>query len=127
MPFIKLLAAASTTLAVYGLYKALRFFIRPFFSSFRDLKGPSSPSFVFGNLEQIRRAEALKLHEKWVAEYGKTMKYKAFFGVRPSFNVRLVLTLYWYLERSAVHSGPEDDQPCPHSYHGLPKITASPL
>ena len=92
MSVAKLVAAAGTTLAVYGLYKALRFFSRPFFSSIRDLKGPPNPSFVFGNLGEIRRAEAMELHEKWIAQYGKTLKYNAFLGVRFTFKLLLLVS-----------------------------------
>jgi len=54
------------------------------------------------------------LHEKWVQEYGPTLKYKALFGVR-------VIVLYMHcgpliesIDDSLVHYGHQGIEPCAH-------------
>ena len=81
MALLKLSLAALCTLTVYGLAKAVRWLLRPLSSSLRDLQGPQSSSFIYGNLSEIRKADVLELHETWAHKYGNVMKYKAFFGV----------------------------------------------
>ncbi|KAI5118119.1 hypothetical protein M0805_008028 [Coniferiporia weirii] len=80
MTVLKVALAAGATLAAYGAWKAFLHLINPLFSSLRYLPGPKSKSFIFGNLEEIRKADTSELHEKWTEQYGKVMKYKAFFG-----------------------------------------------
>lgn len=48
----------------------------------RDLPGPRSASLIYGNLGEIWEAENSVLHEKWVKEYGPTIQYTGFFGMR---------------------------------------------
>lgn len=82
MALTKIIAAAGATVVLYGLWKAVSITIlRPMFSALRNLPGPTSWNFFMGNLNEIRKAEGVEVHEKWVKEYGKTMTYKAFFNV----------------------------------------------
>ncbi|TFY74216.1 hypothetical protein EWM64_g9797, partial [Hericium alpestre] len=79
---------AGLVIAVPLLYKlAQRVFINPYLSSLRDIPGPASPSFIWGNMKEIFEAEALVLHEKWLDKYGPVIKYKGF------LNLDRVLTL----------------------------------
>ena len=63
------------------MYKLLEVFIKPLFSPLRDLPGPPSPSFVFGNLKEIFDADNSVLHEAWTEKYGHTLMYRAWFNV----------------------------------------------
>ncbi|KAI5115453.1 hypothetical protein M0805_003830 [Coniferiporia weirii] len=80
MLILKVALAASATLVAYGAWKAFLYIIGPLFSSLRYLPGPMSKSFVFGNFDEVWEADKSELHEKWSVQYGKVMKYKAFFG-----------------------------------------------
>ena len=53
MVLAKLVLSVGATLAAYGLYRLLEFVIGQLNSPLRDLKGPPSPSWVYGNLKQI--------------------------------------------------------------------------
>lgn len=77
----KVVVLAGSSLVLYGAYQIGRRLLKPYFSPLKDLPGPPSKSFFFGNLEEIRKAENSILHEEWIAQYGKVMKYKAFFNV----------------------------------------------
>ena len=65
----------------YGLYKLLEVLITPLLSPLRDLPGPPSPSFAFGNLKEIFDADNSVLHEAWTEKYGHTLMYRAWFNV----------------------------------------------
>ncbi|THH09705.1 hypothetical protein EW145_g1826 [Phellinidium pouzarii] len=82
MAFVSLALAAGATVAAYGAWKVIRWFISisPLYSHLHYLQGPKSSSFIYGNLEEIRKAGTSELHEEWSVKYGKVMKYKAFFG-----------------------------------------------
>lgn len=81
MAILRLFLAAGTTVALYGAYKLGVQLLAPYFSPLRDLPGPKSKSFIWGNLGEIRKAENSKLHEEWIEKYGKVIKYKGFFNV----------------------------------------------
>ncbi|TFK25769.1 hypothetical protein FA15DRAFT_328917 [Coprinopsis marcescibilis] len=55
----------------------------------RCLPGPPSSSFVYGNMKEIWQADNSVLHEKWVKEYGPTLRYKSFFGIDRFFTTDL--------------------------------------
>lgn len=81
MAILRLFLAAGTTIVLYGVYKLGVQLLAPYFSPLRDLPGPKSKSFIWGNLGEIRKAENSKLHEEWIEKYGKVIKYKGFFNV----------------------------------------------
>jgi hypothetical protein len=64
-------------LCVYGAYQLLSFVIRPYFSSLRDIPGPPNPSFFSGNSREISDAPVCEAQERWIAEYGDTICWKA--------------------------------------------------
>lgn len=59
----------------------LSFLVSQFTSPLRNLRCPPSPSWLYGHLLEILRAEHPTLHEKWFAQYGTTIRFKEFFGV----------------------------------------------
>ncbi|KAF9036827.1 cytochrome P450 [Panaeolus papilionaceus] len=79
---LQVLLAASAAFTSFGLYKLGHFFYYQWTSPLRGLPGPPSPSLLWGNMREIYEAENSVLHEKWVEEYGTTITYKSFFGMR---------------------------------------------
>ncbi|KAF8147753.1 cytochrome P450 [Mycena galopus ATCC 62051] len=77
---LKLLISISGSLGVYGLYELLKVVYGELRSPIRLLPGPKSTHWFYGNLREIFKAENSVLHEKWVEEYGPTIKYKIFLG-----------------------------------------------
>ncbi|ESK85957.1 cytochrome p450 [Moniliophthora roreri MCA 2997] len=66
---------------LYGIYLLVRHLWEELVASpLKDLPGPPSDSMIWGNLQQIFKAENSVLHEQWVEEYGPTIRYRAFFG-----------------------------------------------
>ncbi|KAI0717342.1 cytochrome P450 [Fomitopsis betulina] len=64
-------------LAAWLLWKVVRVVVRLRTSSMRDLPGPPSPSWFYGNLAEVAAAEARSLNEKWTEQYGHTITYRA--------------------------------------------------
>lgn len=81
MAILRFLLAAGTSISFYGVYKLGCQFLGPYFSPLRDLPGPKSESFIWGNLGEMQTEEYIKKHEEWVETYGKVIKYKGFFNV----------------------------------------------
>ncbi|KAJ6630229.1 cytochrome P450 [Mycena sp. CBHHK59/15] len=79
--FVKLLASVIGTLGAYGLYEVLKLFCQEFNSPLRHLPGPKPDHWFYGNFREIWKAENSVMHEKWVREYGPTLRYKGFFGL----------------------------------------------
>ncbi|KZT05294.1 cytochrome P450 [Laetiporus sulphureus 93-53] len=82
-------AALSLGLAAlaYALWKLVPFVYRLWISPMRDLPGPSNPSWIYGNLKQIRNSEEAVLHEAWTETYGKTINYKGWMNTNRLYTV----------------------------------------
>uniref|UniRef100_A0A0W0FNH7 Cytochrome p450 n=2 Tax=Moniliophthora roreri TaxID=221103 RepID=A0A0W0FNH7_MONRR len=66
---------------LYGIYLLVRHLWEELvISPLNDLPGPPNDSLFWGNVKQIRKAEVSVLHEKWIEEYGPTIRFKVFFG-----------------------------------------------
>ena len=76
------LIASSTLLAAYGAWKAYEYLSYIWSSSVRNLPGPPSSSIVFGNANDVSKADPGVVQQRWLEKYGPVMKYYAFFGVR---------------------------------------------
>ena len=72
---------------------------RQAFSPLRRLRGPPSPSFLFGNLREMYQQENTGLLYDWDAAYGSTYAYKGFFG-----GSRLLTTDLTAVTHILVHS-----------------------
>lgn len=79
--FWSLSGSLLTCILAYGLYRLLRVIFYEVTSPLRDLPGPPSPSFLYGNFKEIWEAENSVLHEQWVAKYGSTIRYKGVLGL----------------------------------------------
>lgn len=78
MAILSFLLAAGTFLSFYFVYKHGCQLPSPYFSPLRDLPGPKSESFIWGNLGEMQTEEYIKKQEEWVEKYGKVIKYKGF-------------------------------------------------
>lgn len=78
--------AIYSSLAILGLalWKAYPVLLLLATSKLKNLPGPPSPSWIYGNLRAIIDEDNSVPQERWVAEYGSTIMYRGFFGVRAS-------------------------------------------
>jgi len=80
MVFKKLLVSSLGALFTFGLYQLVKLIITQRKSPLRDLPGPETSHWFYGNLREIWKADNSVLHEKWVSQYGPTLTYKGFFN-----------------------------------------------
>ncbi|KAG6909595.1 hypothetical protein DXG01_016634 [Tephrocybe rancida] len=81
-PLVQLLKALGATLTALGLYKGLRLIYGELTSPLRDLPGPpSSGGWIYGNFKEIWNEENAVPQERWVQQYGTTLRYHALFGI----------------------------------------------
>ncbi|KAJ6606201.1 cytochrome P450 [Mycena vulgaris] len=106
MVLLKLLASAAGTLGAYALYEILKLVYQEFNSPLRHLPGPKSSHFFYGNFKEIWQAENSVLHEKWVQQYGPTLKYKGFFGLTRLYTTD-TKALNHFLTNSNIYQKPE--------------------
>lgn len=78
--FTNLLLSLGAALLTFGAWKLVPILLAPYTSTLKDLPGPPSPSWLYGNLKDIFKAENSVLHEAWVEKYGNTLKYRGWLG-----------------------------------------------
>jgi len=78
--FTNLLLSLGAALLAFGAWKLVPILLAPYTSTLKDLPGPPSPSWLYGNLKDIFKAENSVLHEAWVEKYGNTLKYRGWLG-----------------------------------------------
>ena len=127
MALLRLFLTAGSAVVLYGVYKAVYRISALYFSPIRDLPGPKSKSFVWGNLGEIRKAENSKLHEEWVEKYGKVIKYKGFFNVSPRTGLCFYSMYSHYPVGQALHDGHKSSEPHPDAFRGLSETRTSTL
>ncbi|CAE6439875.1 unnamed protein product [Rhizoctonia solani] len=49
-------------------------------SPLRNLQGPESNNLIFGHLEMLQEAQTGDIWEQWIDKYGKTFRWRRFFG-----------------------------------------------
>ncbi|KAJ7486927.1 cytochrome P450 [Mycena latifolia] len=108
MGFLKLLSSVAGTLGAYVLYRILKLAYQEIYSPIRHLPGPKSSHFLYGNLKEIWDEENSVPQERWVKQFGPTLKYNGFWGA--SMN-RLYTTdtkaLNHFLTNSNIYQKPE--------------------
>lgn len=80
-------AVAATLLTLFGLigvvlWKAWPLLPRWTATALRNLPGPPSPSWFYGNFQEINAEERSVVQERWIAKYGPNIVYKNFLNVR---------------------------------------------
>ena len=63
--------------------RVLRFFWRSATSPLHKLPGPTSPSWLYGNVREYTEAGQTVLWDHWTEVYGNTFKFSTFFNVSP--------------------------------------------
>ncbi|OJT11870.1 Cytochrome P450 3A28 [Trametes pubescens] len=82
-----MLSLAQTTLLslagliVLALSKLWPMVSRAYNSSLKNLPGPPSPSWFYGNIKAIQDEDNSVPQERWAAEYGPVISYKGFLGL----------------------------------------------
>jgi hypothetical protein len=74
-----------TVAVTYFVAEIIKLFVKPIFSSHKRLRGPPSPSVIFGHMlvEADIEVGEEKVHpqEQWRREYGHIFKTVSFLGV----------------------------------------------
>ncbi|EIW53608.1 cytochrome P450 [Trametes versicolor FP-101664 SS1] len=73
--------ASFAGLIVLALWKIWPMLSRAYTSPLRNLPGPPSPSWIYGNIKAIQDEDNSVPQERWAAEYGPVISYKGFFGL----------------------------------------------
>ncbi|KAJ3878551.1 cytochrome P450 [Lentinula edodes] len=76
----QLISSIVVTLVLYASYLLFNIIQFRINSQIKDVPGPPSKHWFWGNMKEIMDSDAAVLHEKWVEEYGHTLKYKMLFG-----------------------------------------------
>ena len=63
------------------VFRVLRFFWRCATSPLRQLPGPASTSWLYGNVREFTEAGQTVLWDHWTEIYGNTFKFATFFNV----------------------------------------------
>ncbi|KII91538.1 hypothetical protein PLICRDRAFT_156698 [Plicaturopsis crispa FD-325 SS-3] len=82
-----LFVSAGATLLAFGLYKLAELVYGNLASPLRNLPGPPSSSWIFGNFNEIAEEDPAVVHERWVQKYGQTFKYTGFGGINHLFTL----------------------------------------
>ncbi|KAI0316032.1 cytochrome P450 [Amylostereum chailletii] len=59
-----------------SILKAVQGFIHPYFSRLRDVPGPVSPSFLWGNFKELIERDPGTCEERWTEQYDPVLKFK---------------------------------------------------
>ncbi|KAF8955546.1 cytochrome P450 [Flammula alnicola] len=81
--------ALAGSLVLYSLWKAVVFVYDELTSPLRDLRGPPSKSIIYGNYKEIWDSDMSLVQEKWLEEYGPTIKYRGILGTSRLFTTDL--------------------------------------
>ncbi|KAF8061719.1 cytochrome P450 [Lyophyllum atratum] len=77
---IQILGSLCVALIAFGVYSGLRFIYDELTSPLRDLPGPKNSSLIYGNYQEIWAEGNSQPQERWVREYGSTLRFRGFFG-----------------------------------------------
>ena len=85
MLWLLYLGLAATPLLA-AVFKLIKIQIRNAKSPLRNLSGPPSPSWLFGNFKQIFERGQSVAWDEWAATYGKTYRFSTMLNVRLRFH-----------------------------------------
>ncbi|OSC99352.1 cytochrome P450 [Trametes coccinea BRFM310] len=107
LPFQDALAVVSTILvyALWRLYKRWSFVYR---SPLRNLPGPPSPSWLYGNMKEVFTTDGHAVPDKWFAQYGRTYVDHGF-GMTPQLWTLDLRAIHHILTHSMDYGVPEDN------------------
>ncbi|KAJ7767044.1 cytochrome P450 [Mycena maculata] len=84
---VKLTTSIVGSLSAYVLYKVLKTLYDELVSPTHNLPGPKSTHWFFGNFKEINEDQNSGLEERWVKEYGPTMKLHRLFGLSQLYTI----------------------------------------
>ncbi|EPQ51721.1 cytochrome P450 [Gloeophyllum trabeum ATCC 11539] len=70
------LLSAAASFVLYTVWSILQRVTKPYFSALKNIPGPPSPSWLYGNIREILQQEAGVQVEQWVEQYGHVFKFK---------------------------------------------------
>ncbi|KAJ2968587.1 hypothetical protein NUW54_g13172 [Trametes sanguinea] len=107
LPFQDALAVTCAILvyALWRLYKRWRFVYR---SPLRNLPGPPSPSWLYGNMKEVFTTDGHAVPDKWFAQYGRTYVDHGF-GMTPQLWTLDLRAIHHILTHSMDYGVPEDN------------------
>ena len=76
------LALLTTPLAIF-IYTFIKYRIRNSRSPLRNLPGPKSRSWLYGNIKEIIENGPTVAWDEWMSTYGKTFRYSGVLNVHP--------------------------------------------
>ena len=82
MIWLPLLALLTTPL-IFFVYTFIKYRIRNSRSPLRNLPGPKSQSWLYGNIKTILEKGHTVAWDEWMSTYGKTFQYPVIFNVHP--------------------------------------------
>ena len=65
------------------IYTFIKYRIRNSRSALRNLPGPKSHSWLYGNIKEILEKGQTVAWDEWMSTYGKTFQYPVLFNVYP--------------------------------------------
>ncbi|KAG9081114.1 hypothetical protein FS749_007831 [Ceratobasidium sp. UAMH 11750] len=68
------------TVAIVKYRDNLLWVVNSWRSPLRHLAGPKNENLILGNLMSLVKAQNSTVWEEWVEKYGKTLRYRGFFG-----------------------------------------------
>ncbi|KAI0643934.1 cytochrome P450 [Trametes meyenii] len=95
---------AITCMAVWKLWPFLK---RPYTTAIKNLPGPPSPGWLFGNMKAIQDEDNAVPQERWVAEYGPNIMYRGYFSIDRLWTMD-TRALNHILTHSAEYQKPEE-------------------
>ncbi|KAF8802404.1 cytochrome P450 [Phlegmacium glaucopus] len=76
----QLVVSLGVILLVYAIYKISTFIHEEMTSPLRDIPGPLSSNFLYGNFKELSASNNSVLQEDWVNQYGTTIQFKGLLG-----------------------------------------------
>ncbi|KAI9059130.1 cytochrome P450 [Trametes sanguinea] len=110
LPSLPLQDALAVTCAIlvyvlWRLYKRWSFVYR---SPLRNLPGPPSPSWLYGNMKEVFTTDGHAVPDKWFAQYGRTYVDHGF-GMTPQLWTLDLRAIHHILTHSMDYGVPEDN------------------
>ncbi|KAJ7640602.1 cytochrome P450 [Mycena rosella] len=84
---LRLIVSSALTLGAYVFYRAIKTVYAELTSPLRHLPGPKSTHRLLGNILDLRNGGSSGLEDRWVQQYGRTMKVHVLFGAAALYSM----------------------------------------
>ncbi|KAJ7458543.1 cytochrome P450 [Mycena latifolia] len=106
---LKLIGSLCAALGAYAVSRILKKIYAELTSPLRRLPGPKSAHWLYGNLREIIDDQDSGLAERWVAEYGHTIKVHLVFGLSQLYTTD-AKALHHVLTHTAIYQKSEQQR-----------------